>query len=66
LQVVSPDPLDLVVVVDPDAEPADWDAAILTFLDRVVERRRAAKVKAGVSVIGAVDLPQLRRELVDM
>ena len=27
------------VVVDPDAEPADWDEALLDFLDKIVERR---------------------------
>ena len=34
------------VVVDPDAEPADWGEAILTFLERVVERRLAARKAA--------------------
>jgi hypothetical protein len=30
------------IVVDQDAEPADWDEAIVEFLDRVVELRLAA------------------------
>lgn len=31
------------VVVDPDAEPADFDEALLDFLDKIVERRLATK-----------------------
>jgi len=48
LQVVSADhDLDLLdrfkVVVDPDAEPADWDEAILDFIEKVVERRHSQR-----------------------
>jgi hypothetical protein len=43
VQIVSDHDLDLAdrltVVVDQDAEPADWDEAILDFLEKVVERR---------------------------
>jgi hypothetical protein len=35
------------VVVDPDGEPADFDEAILTFLERVVEQRLEARKAAG-------------------
>ena len=30
------------VVVDPEAEPADFDEALLDFVDKIVERRLAA------------------------
>jgi hypothetical protein len=48
MRVVSaapvPDLLDrFEVVVDPDAEPSDWDEAILDFLEKVVERRRSQR-----------------------
>jgi hypothetical protein len=46
MRVVAPAP-DLpdrfAVVVDPDAEPVDLDEALLDFLDKIVERRLAAK-----------------------
>ena len=52
-------PLDLAIVVDQDAEPADWDQAILVFLEKVIERRLTAKAKAELSVEVVVSLPPL-------
>jgi hypothetical protein len=34
------------VVADQDAEPVDWDEAILDFLETVVERRHSARSTA--------------------
>ena len=31
------------IVVDPDAEPADWDEVLLDFVSRIVERRLAGR-----------------------
>ena len=31
------------VVVDPEAEPADFEEVLLDFVDRIVERRLAAR-----------------------
>lgn len=50
MRVVSADPgLDLAVRVDPEAEPSDWDAAILRFLLAYV-RSRAAR-SAGTAAV---------------
>lgn len=42
MRAVADPRLDLAVRVDSDAEPSDWDAAILKFLLAVVRRQRQA------------------------
>ena len=45
--MTSADPvLDLAVVVDQDAEPADWDEALADFLLAFVSKRRSAGTPA--------------------
>ena len=43
--------LDLEVVVDQAAEPADWDEAVVEFLLAIVHKRRSASTPAaGLSI----------------
>lgn len=52
MQVADHDLLDrFTVVVDPDAQPVDWDGAILDFLQKVITKRRSAGTPAADSSV---------------
>jgi hypothetical protein len=38
------------VVVDPDATPVNWDAAVVRFLIKYIERQSADTPAAGLSI----------------
>jgi len=70
MRVVSADhrpELDLAVVVDPDADPVDWDLVVAKFLLAVVRKRSRSSPGSPAEADGFSEAPlHLRRSVAEI
>jgi len=60
--VADPVELDIAVVVDHDAEPADWDLALARFLLRVVRKRSRSQPGSPAAAVEVSQAPEAERQ----